>query len=64
MPFGWQAIWEDKCHEKGHVISRWGQVRLQRWNGLHGKLDADVPFDVIRASHLLYQSPQVQSSAW
>jgi hypothetical protein len=29
---------------------RWGQVRLERWNELHGKLDADVPFDVVRAS--------------
>lgn len=29
---------------------RWGQVRLERWNGLHGKLDVDVPFDIIRAS--------------
>jgi len=37
---------------------RWGRVRLQRWNGLHGKLDADVPFDVIRASvHLERTKP-------
>lgn len=28
---------------------RWGQVCLERWPALHGKLDADVPFDVIRA---------------
>ena len=36
----------------------WGQVRLERWNGLHGKLDADVPFDVIRASvHLERDKP-------
>lgn len=27
-----------------------GQVQLQRWNQLHGKNDADVPFDVLRAS--------------
>jgi hypothetical protein len=37
---------------------RWGQVRLERWDGLHGKLDADVPFDVIRASvHLERDRP-------
>ena len=36
----------------------WGQVRLVRWNRLHGKLDADVPFDVIRASvHLERDKP-------
>lgn len=28
----------------------WGQVRLERWRDLHGRVDADVPFDVIRAS--------------
>ncbi len=37
----------------GEVIdlehARWGQVRLERWHQLHGKLDADVPFDVLRA---------------
>ena len=27
-----------------------GLVKLERWNDLHGKNDADVPFDVIRAS--------------
>jgi len=30
-----------------------GQVKLERWNNLHGKNDADVPMDVIRAS--IYQ---------
>ncbi len=29
---------------------QFGQVKLQRGNDLHGKNDADVPFDVIRAS--------------
>jgi hypothetical protein len=29
--------------------ARWGQVRLERWHQLHGKRDADVPFDVLRA---------------
>jgi len=27
-----------------------GQVKLERWNNLHGKNEADVPIDVIRAS--------------
>jgi hypothetical protein len=37
---------------------RWGQVRLERWRDLHGRLDADVPFDVIRASvHLERDKP-------
>jgi hypothetical protein len=27
-----------------------GQVKLERWTNLHGKNDADVPLDVIRAS--------------
>jgi hypothetical protein len=27
-----------------------GQVKLERWNNLHGKNEADVPMDVIRAS--------------
>jgi hypothetical protein len=35
-----------------------GQVTLQRWNALHGKQDADVPIDVIRASlHLEKDKP-------
>jgi hypothetical protein len=29
---------------------KFGQVKLERWNNLHGKLDTDVPMDVIRAS--------------
>jgi hypothetical protein len=37
---------------------KFGQVKLERWNGLHGKQDADVPFDVIRASiHLEKDKP-------
>lgn len=27
----------------------WGQVRLERWQGLHEKKGADVPYEVIRA---------------
>jgi hypothetical protein len=35
-----------------------GQVKLERWNRLHGKRDADVPIDVIRASvHLERAKP-------
>lgn len=35
-----------------------GQVQLEHWNNLHGKLDTDVPFDVIRAStHLERANP-------
>ena len=34
------------------------QVKLERWNNLHGKKDADVPFDVVRAStHLEREKP-------
>ena len=37
---------------------RLGQVRLERWNNLHGKNDIDVPMDVIRASiHLERDKP-------
>jgi hypothetical protein len=37
---------------------KFGQVKLDRWNGLHGKKDADVPFDVIRAcTHLERDNP-------
>jgi hypothetical protein len=32
------------------VHEKLGQVRLERWNNLHGKNDADVPIAVIRAS--------------
>ncbi len=35
-----------------------GHVKLERWNDLHGKHDADVPIDVIRASiHLEKDKP-------
>jgi len=38
--------------------ARLGDVKLERWNNLHGKLDADVPIDVIRASiHLEKDKP-------
>jgi hypothetical protein len=38
--------------------SRWGTVRLQRWQDLHEKKGVDVPYDVIRASvHLEREKP-------
>ena len=37
---------------------KFGQVKLERWNDLHGKNDADVPIDVTRASiHLEKDKP-------
>ncbi len=36
----------------------WGQVRLERWQGLHEKKGADVPYQVIRAGvHLERDQP-------
>jgi hypothetical protein len=41
-----------------HEHLKLGQVKLERWNNLHGKNDADVPVDVIRASiHLERDKP-------
>lgn len=38
--------------------AKFGAVKLERWNRLHGKADADVPIDVIRASiHLERDKP-------
>ena len=37
---------------------KFGKVKLERWKNLHGKLDADVPMDLIRASiHLEKDKP-------
>ena len=52
----------DTWGDPGEIIAlehdHWGLVRLERWDGLHGKLDEDVPFDVIRASiHLERDKP-------
>jgi hypothetical protein len=49
-------------HPSDEVISlehaKLGQVKLERWNDLHGKNDTDVPIDVIRASiHLEKDKP-------
>jgi hypothetical protein len=36
----------------------WGQVRLERWGGLHEKKGTDVPYDVIQACvHLERETP-------
>ena len=37
---------------------KFGRVKLERWNALHGRKDADVPFDVVRISvHLGREKP-------
>ena len=41
----------------------WGQVCLERWNGLHEKKGADVPYAVIRASVHLERS-QPPAALW
>lgn len=46
----------DEMLEFNH--SRWGQVRLRRWNKLHAKQDAQTVFDVILAEvHLERDNP-------
>jgi hypothetical protein len=38
--------------------AKFGKVKIERWKNLHGKLDADVPFDLLRASiHLEKDEP-------
>lgn len=50
--------WDDPDEVIEPEDVHWGQVRLERWRDLHGRLDADVPFDVIRASvHLERDKP-------
>jgi hypothetical protein len=50
--------WGDPDAIMAFEHDHWGRVRLERWIGLHGKQDADVPFDVIRASvHLERNRP-------
>jgi hypothetical protein len=50
--------WSDPDEAIDLEHDHFGQVRLERWNCLHGKIDADVPFDVIRASvHLERNKP-------
>jgi DDE superfamily endonuclease len=41
----------------------WGQVRLERWQGLHEKKGTDVPYEVIRACvHL--ERPKPPAALW
>jgi hypothetical protein len=52
----------DTWHPPDEVLTfehaKLGQVKLERWHHLHGKNDADVPIDVIRASiHLERDKP-------
>ena len=50
--------WEDPDEVITLKHEKLGQVKLERWNNLHGKNDADVPLDVIRASiHLEKDKP-------
>ena len=58
----WGPADEEICFEH----PRLGLVQLQRWHDLHGKLDADVPFDVIRACVHLERdkAPQPLWLAW
>jgi hypothetical protein len=57
------AFKEPKTREAPNEVTSFehaklGQVKLERWNALHGKKDADVPIDVIRASiHLEKEKP-------
>jgi hypothetical protein len=53
-PHTWGAPAEATSFEHAGL----GEVKLERWNDLHGKLDVDVPIDVIRASiHLEKDKP-------
>ena len=50
--------WGDPNEVITLMHDKFGQVMLERWNHLHGKNDADVPVDVIRASiHLEKDKP-------
>ena len=44
------ATWEPPDEVTSFEHAKLGQVKLERWNDLHGKQDVDVPMDVIRAS--------------
>jgi hypothetical protein len=50
--------WETPDEVSTLEHAKLGRVKLERWNNLHGKNDADVPMDVIRASiHLERDKP-------
>jgi hypothetical protein len=44
-PDTWDTPQETLAFKHPHL----GQVKLERWNNLHGQRDADVPFDIVRA---------------
>jgi hypothetical protein len=50
--------WGDPDEVLEFEDEKFGKVKLERWERLHGKSDADVPFDVLRASiHLEKEKP-------
>ena len=50
--------WDDPNEVIEFEDEKFGKVKLERWKRLHGKSDADVPFDVLRASiHLEKEKP-------
>ena len=52
--------WEKPDEVSALEHAKLGRVKLERWNNLHGKNDADVPMDVIRASiHLERDKPPI-----
>jgi len=53
-------IWGDPDEVVTLQHARFGQVKLERWINLHGKNDADVPVDVVRASIHLEKDKQPQ----
>ena len=50
--------WGKPVEELEIEHAKWGQVKLRRWTKLHGRLAADVEFDVIQAQvHLEREQP-------
>lgn len=50
--------WETPDEVSTLEEAKFGEVKLERWNNLHGKNDLDVPMDMIRASiHLERDKP-------
>ncbi|MCH7663383.1 MAG: transposase [Chloroflexi bacterium] len=50
--------WDARAEVISFEHAKLGQVKLERWNNLHGKNDADVPMDLLRASiHLEREKP-------
>ena len=54
------ATWKAPDEVTSFEHAKLGQVKLERWNDLHGRKDADVPIDVFRASiHLEKEKPPI-----